>query len=225
MKERLDETKARMANACQLAGRDPQEVTIVAVSKKQTVESIRQLYDLGVRDFGENYLQEWLEKKPHLPDDIRWHFIGDVQSRKIKDIAHAQAFMVHSLDRDSQVQQWQKVPPESRPKLLLQVNVSGEDTKSGIDLQDIEQWFKRIAHSDLTIDGLMTFPPPQQNPEFNRGYFAQLRELQTWICEQDHPKWPCQELSMGISNDFEIAIEEGATLVRVGTQIFGPRPT
>ncbi|MCB0271404.1 MAG: YggS family pyridoxal phosphate-dependent enzyme [Bdellovibrionales bacterium] len=222
MKKQYEEICKRIDQACVSADRAFQDVTLVAVSKKQSVERIKKAYDLGIRNFGENYVQELLVKKEQLPKDIRWHFIGDTQSRKIPKIAGT-VYMVHSLDRESQLEKWVSIEKEKRPLLLLQVNLSKEETKSGVMPDEVEAFLQKILQTDLVLNGLMVFPPNAKDAQENRAFFSQAKALQTRIQMLQHPRLPCVALSQGVSNDFEVAIEEGATHVRLGTILFGER--
>ncbi|MCB1198625.1 MAG: YggS family pyridoxal phosphate-dependent enzyme [Deltaproteobacteria bacterium] len=212
----------RIEDACQKVGREASDVTIIAVSKKQSIEKIKQAYQQGQRHFGENYLQELRHKAEQLPQDIIWHFIGEVQSKKIAHLATCAA-VIHSTDRESQLIKWSKIEDQKRPKLLLQVNIAHEQTKSGVKVDEIECWCQKFQEMGIDLSGLMVFPPYAQNPEANRKYFAQAKQIQRRIQAKQDPTLPCSILSMGVSNDFDIAIEEGATHVRIGTAFFGER--
>lgn len=222
MKKAFEKIQTRIHETCKTSKRDPSEVTLIAVSKGQGVDAIQEAYNLGIRDFGENYVQEWLEKSPHLPKDIRWHFIGDLQSKKIKSIA-SHVFMVHSFCRDSQLEKWASLKQNnvSICKLLLQINIGHEKSKAGIDPDQLSGWMDKIKKAGLLMHGLMVFPPLAVQPEDNRGFFKEAKRLHNQI--QTFQESPAPVLSMGVSNDYEVAIEEGATHVRIGTQLFGPR--
>ena len=219
----LEEVRKRLEAAARRAGRDPAAVRLVAVSKTVDLERIKEAWDAGQLIFGENYLQEARSKIAALPQAVIWHFIGHLQSNKAK--AAVELFhLIHSVDRlrlaralDAAAAQRGMVQ-----EILLQVNLAGEASKSGATLKAAPELFQEIARlPHLRVVGLMTMPPWFADPEAARPYFRALRELrdrllQLGIC-------PLPELSMGMSGDFEAAVEEGATLVRVGTAIFGQR--
>ncbi len=227
LRENLTAIERRVEQACDTAGRSPEEVALIAVSKTHPVEAIQALYDAGQRHFGESYVQEWQDKARELPDDIVWHFIGHLQSNKAKYIVDDVA-LVHSVDRKSVMKQLHR-RSDARVDVLLQVNIAGQDTKSGVapgDLLDLLELTRN--YPGMRVRGLMTIPPYVDDPEENRGYFRQMRELferaQGWLEEHAADDAAAFEhLSMGMTADFEVAIEEGATMVRVGTAIFGQR--
>lgn len=211
---------ARIREAAQAVARDPDEVRLLAVSKTQPADAIRQASDAGLRDFGENYLQEALDKQADLGDlSLTWHFIGPIQSNKTKAIAEHFDW-VHSVDRLKIAQRLSDQRPESLPPLniCLQVNVSGEASKSGCEPQDVPELAHTIAALPrLRLRGLMAIPEPTDDPAEQRAAFARLRQLQNELdLELD-------TLSMGMSQDLEAAIAEGATWVRIGTALFGAR--
>ena len=210
----------RIREAAQAVARDPDEVRLLAVSKTQPAAAIREASRAGVRDFGENYLQEALEKQAELTDlSLTWHFIGPIQSNKTKAIAEHFDW-VHSVDRLKIAQRLSDQRPEPLPPLniCLQVNVSGEASKSGCEPQDVPALAQAIAALPrLRLRGLMTIPEPTDDPAEQRAAFARLRQLQNELdLELD-------TLSMGMSQDLEAAIAEGATWVRIGTALFGAR--
>lgn len=222
--------RARVDKACERAGRRPEEVTLVAVSKTWPASDLQALYDVGVRHFGESYAQEWEEKAPQLPDDIEWHFIGHLQSNKARLLA-GKTHLVHSVDRNSLIKELSKrsKQEDAVSRILLQVNVGEDENKSGVDADAVFGLLeKATSRENLIVCGLMTIPPFEQDPETNRGNFRELAALidpcRAWLEErgllEEHP---LEEVSMGMSGDFEIAIEEGATIVRVGSAIFGSR--
>ncbi len=213
----LAEVHARIARAAARAGRDPGTVTLVAVSKGHSIEAILEAYAEGQRDFGENRAQELADKAPLLPDDIRWHFIGSLQSRKVK-LVRPHTHLLHSLDRTKLAQVW--AADGSPPPALIQVNLAAEPQKHGAEVGDVPALIE--AARDLGIDctGLMLIPPAPDEAEDSRPWFAELAGLAGSLRAQfeslDH-------LSMGMTDDFEVAVEEGATVIRVGRAIFGPR--
>jgi pyridoxal phosphate enzyme (YggS family) len=205
----------RIDGAASEAGRSPDEVGLVAVSKGHPVEMIRSLYELGHRDFGENRAQELREKVPELPDDIRWHFVGPLQSNKVRIVRPA-VHALHSLDRMSLATAWLKGAGRP-PPTYLQVNIGAEEQKSGVEVGDVLPTLERLAKLSVPVIGIMTIPPLTTQPEGARQYFVAMRELRDRIVV-DHPD--VSGLSMGMTNDFDIAVAEGATVVRVGRAIF-----
>jgi PLP dependent protein len=214
---------SRVGAACARAGRDPAQVRLVAVSKTKPLELLRAAYQAGCRDFGENYAQELAQKAPAMPGDVRWHFIGHLQTNKAKLIApHAR--VVHALDSTRAAEALAKARPKDGPPLeaLVQVNLAREPQKAGADPDQAIPLLKEIsAIEGLRAVGLMIIPPLSEDPEASRPYFAGLRALRD-RARQD-TGLPLPELSMGMTADAEVAIEEGATLVRIGTAIFGSR--
>lgn len=222
--ENLARVHARMAAAALSVGRAPQTVRLVAVSKTQPPSAIRAAYATGQRDFGENYVQEMLAKQDALRDlaDICWHFIGHVQSRKTRDLARP-SLWIHGLDSRSAIEKLDARCREAglRLPVLLQINVGVEATKSGVTPEGAIE-LGRLLLRTQTLDwrGLMTIPPPLSGEPL-RALFRHMRELRDRL--SDALAHPLPELSMGMSADFELAIAEGATIIRVGTAIFGER--
>jgi pyridoxal phosphate enzyme (YggS family) len=217
----LQRIRERMAEAAIRAGRGPDSVRLVAVSKRKPAALIEQAYAEGQRDFGENYGQELAEKAAALAhlSDIRWHHIGGLQRNKVRDLLPL-CQLLHGVDRAALVRtiEQRAAADGQLARVLLQVNLSGEPSKSGCQPELVGELVGQLhACTHVKLDGLMTMPPPVSDPEQVRAFFAQLRELAT-----GHG---LAELSMGMSGDFEVAIEEGATLVRVGSAIFGARDT
>ncbi len=197
---------------------------LVLVSKKVDIDKIKEAYDLGVRDFGESRIQELLRKKSELPSDIRWHMIGHVQTNKVKDLV-GQTFLIHSIDSVRLAQEIQKIAEkvDVTVSVLLQVNVSGEETKYGFKPSEVESDLGRILELDrIRVKGLMTMAPHSDDLSIIRNCFKELRCLREELQAQYH-KLELKELSMGMSHDYSIAVEEGATMVRLGTVIFGER--
>ncbi|WP_147819108.1 YggS family pyridoxal phosphate-dependent enzyme [Salidesulfovibrio onnuriiensis] len=219
---RVQEEVAETARNC---GRNPGDVTIVAVSKIHPAESIRALHASGQVDFGENYVQEALGKQETLADlDLRWHFIGGLQSNKAKFVA-GQFALVHSVDSLKLAKMLDKKASELGvvQDILVQVNIAHEEQKSGIYEDNLFEMAEEVAGlENLHLVGLMTMPPFFDEPERARPVFARLRELRDSLEPRLDMKLP--HLSMGMTGDFVPAVEEGATLVRIGTRIFGPRP-
>lgn len=223
----LEQIQQQIHSACHDAGRDPQHVRLLAVSKKQPLSKIQTLAATGHQLFGESYVQELVDKQDQWPDQGQWHFVGALQTNKVKYLV-GRVTLIHSVDRLSLGQeiakQWQK--QDLTAHILLQINLAGESQKTGIDPQQAQELIGQLAPlPGLQIRGLMTLPPYAANPEDVRPYFRQLRELATRIEEAAIPGVSMQELSMGMSHDFPVAIAEGATLVRIGTALFGSRPT
>lgn len=225
IKENLETVENNIADAIKKAGRASEDVTLVAVSKTKPADMIREAYDLGVRDFGENRVQEIMEKYPLLPDDIRWHLIGHLQTNKVKYIIDKVA-MIHSVDSLKLAKEIsrQAVKKNVVMDILIEVNVAEEDSKFGTTCEDAISLVTDISKLDgIRIRGYMTVAPFVSDPEENRGVFRRLRQLlvDTKAKNIDNVNMDC--LSMGMSGDYTVAIEEGATFIRVGTNIFGGR--
>jgi pyridoxal phosphate enzyme (YggS family) len=229
----LHSVQVRMATACERSGRDPAEITLVAVTKTQTPDTLQAAYDLGLRHFGENRVEEAEGKVVQLPGDITWHMIGHIQSRKAKRVAPVFA-LVHSVDSLKLARRLDRLSVERAGALpvLLECNVSGEESKYGFDA---DRWHtdgeqrdvlfsvvkEIVALPNLWVQGLMTMAPIVVDPELARPVFVRLRELRDEL-EAAFPQGDWRHLSMGMTDDFEVAIEEGATIVRVGRAIFDP---
>ncbi len=203
-----------------------QEVSLIAVSKTKPVEMIKEAYGLGIRDFGENKVQELVQKYEELPKDIRWHMIGHLQRNKVKYIVD-KVYLIHSVDS---LRLAEEISKEAGKKgvcvnILIEVNIANEDSKFGIEnVDDCLELVMQIAQlPNIYVKGLMTVAPFTENAEENRVYFAKLRQLAVDITKKNIDNVNIGILSMGMSGDFEVAIEEGATYVRVGTDIFGRR--
>jgi len=223
--ENLARVKERMEAAARRAGRSPEEVRLVAVSKTVEVERVLQAIQAGVKDFGENYVQEAKKKIETLGQNVSWHFIGHLQTNKAK-LAVRLCGVIHSVDRPHLAGELNRAALQQGKVLpvLLQISLSGESTKFGALESEILRMAEEISMMPaITVKGLMTMPPFFENPEDSRPYFIKLRKLGEHLRQQNIPGIIAQELSMGMSNDFEVAIEEGSTLIRVGTAIFGPR--
>jgi pyridoxal phosphate enzyme (YggS family) len=192
--------------------------TLVAVSKGQSPAQVMAVYELGHRDFGENRAQEMAEKAAVLPADIRWHFVGSLQANKAR-LVRPITTLLHSLDRPSLAAAWVK-GPGLPPPVLVQVDLAGEEQKSGVPPEAAAATVEMALELGLTVRGLMAIPPAPDDPESSRHYFAELRDLRDRIVG-DHPA--VTELSMGMTDDYVVAIEEGSTIVRVGRAIFGSR--
>lgn len=223
--ERVSRVEARIVRACQSAGRSRDEITLVAVSKRQPLERIEAAYEAGIRIFGESRVQEAEGKQPRLPEGLVWHFVGPLQSNKVKRaVGCFRTF--HAVDREKIARRLDREAEKRGLRLrgFLEVNVGEEDSKHGFAP---DGFVRRVAglirHEHLDLVGLMAIPPLEDDPERTRHWFRRLRALRDEL--EAHPDWSDFPglLSMGMSGDFEIAIEEGATHIRVGTALFGPR--
>lgn len=195
-------------------------VTLIAVTKEVTVSVAKEVLELGINQLGENRFEGLQDKQEQIDGDVVWHFIGSLQTRKVKEIIYRIDYL-HSLDRMSLAKEIQKRANEPL-KCFLQVNVSGEESKHGIPPEEVVNFARELAELDkVQIVGLMTMAPYTDDQQIIRNSFKGLKELQTKVKELKIDNIPCNELSMGMSNDFEIAIEEGATFIRVGTDLVG----
>ena len=225
VQENYKDVEKRVAAACDRAGRSRKEVTLIAVSKTKPVEMVRDLMDIGVKDFGENHAQEVVAKTEAITEPLNWHFIGHLQRNKVKYVV-GRACLIHSI---SSLRLAEEIQKEALKKnlvmpVLIEVNIADEETKSGISEEEALALVRQASElPNLKIRGLMAIAPPVDDPEENRGYFRQMRELRDTIEAMKLPGVEMTELSMGMTGDFEVAIEEGATMVRVGTAIFGVR--
>jgi len=213
----LRTVRAAVAAAAARAGRDPRGITLVGVSKYATDEAVRAAYDEGLRDFGENRAEELVARAALLPGDVRWHFVGTLQGnkvRRVRPITH----LLHSLDRAELAGYWMK-GPGAPPPALVQVNLGLEPQKGGVAPGDALELVSTAIGLGIDVRGLMTVPPVGDSAEASRPYFNELRRLRDQIGES-HPA--VVELSMGMTDDFEVAVEEGASVLRVGRAIFGP---
>jgi pyridoxal phosphate enzyme (YggS family) len=223
--ENLDHIEERICAACERAGRDRRSVTLICVTKTKPLEMLQEAYEKGQRDFGENKVQEICRKKPELEPDIRWHMIGHLQRNKVRQLM-GQTVMIHSVDSlrlaetiSAEAEKAGLVMP-----VLIEVNAAQEESKFGVSIEETEELVRAIsALRGVHIEGLMTIAPYTDDPESNRGYFARLRELAVDIGQKCIDNVSMGVLSMGMTGDFEVAIEEGATHIRVGTGIFGER--
>ena len=225
IKENLDQVRETINAACIRAGRRPEEVTLIAVSKTKPVPMLEEAYAAGTRDFGENKVQEILAKKPELPQDIRWHMIGHLQRNKVSQVI-GNAVMIHSVDSLRLARQIEAEAAKKKVDvdILLEVNVAREESKYGFMLEEVEDAVMAIKDfPHVHIKGLMTIAPFVDNPEENRGIFKKLFEFAVDIGSKNIDNVTMSVLSMGMTGDYEVAIEEGATMVRVGTGIFGAR--
>ncbi len=225
LKENLEYVESQIREACERSGRLREEVTLIAVSKTKPVSVLKEAYDLGVRVFGENKVQELADKYEELPKDIRWHMIGHLQRNKVKYIVD-KVHMIHSVDS---LRLAEEISKEAGKKgvtvsILIEINVAEEETKFGTTCEDAVQLVEEIAKlPHLVIKGLMTIAPYVENAEENKQYFEKLRQIYVDIIHKNIDNVYMAELSMGMTGDYETAIAEGATYVRVGTGIFGER--
>ena len=223
--ENLAEVERRICAACERAGRSREEVTLIAVSKTKPISMIEELLPGGTRDFGENKVQELCEKYEQLPKDIRWHLIGHLQRNKVKYVVD-KACLIHSVDS---LRLAEAISEEGRKRqlslpVLIEVNVAGEESKFGVSPEETEELIRKIAKLPaVSVKGLMTIAPFVEDPEENRVHFANLKKLNVDIKRKSIDNVSMNVLSMGMTGDYEVAIEEGATMVRVGTGIFGER--
>lgn len=225
LQDNLIQVEQNIEEACRRAGRDRSEVTLIAVSKTKPAETLQEAYDLGVRVFGENKVQEMADKYEVLPKDIRWHLIGHLQRNKVKYIID-KAVLIHSVDslRLAQTIEKEAIKHNLTAHILIEVNVAREESKFGIFPEDLEALVDEIAKlPHIQVDGLMTIAPFVSDPEENRPVFRELRKLSVDISAKKVDNVNMSVLSMGMTNDYQVAIEEGATMVRVGTGIFGAR--
>jgi pyridoxal phosphate enzyme (YggS family) len=214
---RLTEVRAGIRVACERSGRDPASVVLVAVSKTADDAGIMAAYREGQRDFGENRAGELAERAPRLPADIRWHFIGRLQGNKVRRVRPV-THLLHSLDRPELVSYWAK-GAGAPPPVLVEVNIAGEAQKAGVEPEEAADLVGEASAMGLDVRGLMTMAPLVDDPEEVRPVFRELAELRAGLAR----RWAAlTELSMGMTDDFEVAVEEGATILRIGRAIFGP---
>ncbi|MCI7180856.1 MAG: YggS family pyridoxal phosphate-dependent enzyme [Schaedlerella sp.] len=225
LKEQLMQVEENIQKACKRAGRSRDEVTLIAVSKTKPVEVLQEAYDLGVRVFGENKVQELTQKYEALPKDIQWHMIGHLQTNKVKYIVDKVA-MIHSVDSLKLAETIEKEAERKNciVKILVEVNVAGEESKYGLKMEEVLPFVEIIStFKHIRVCGLMTIAPFVEISEENRTIFKNLHKLSVDINNKNIDNVSVSILSMGMTNDYEVAIEEGADMVRVGTGIFGVR--
>lgn len=223
--ENLADVEKHICEACARAGRSRDEVTLIAVSKTKPVSMIEELLPGGTRDFGENKVQELVDKYEVLPKDIHWHLIGHLQRNKVKYVVD-KACLIHSVDsmRLAETISEEGVKKGVTVPVLIEVNVAGEESKFGVTLEETEGLVREIAKlPSIQIKGLMTIAPYVEDPEENRVHFSRLKQLSVDIKNKNIDNVSMDVLSMGMTGDYQVAIEEGATMVRVGTGIFGER--
>jgi PLP dependent protein len=221
------EIVARIAQAAVSNGRDPRDVKILGAAKAQDIKSIEAAIEAGVLLIGENYVQEASRKRKSLPRSVEWHMIGHLQRNKAK--AAVEIFdVIESLDNAELARELDKEgrKRDVRVRALIQINISGEETKSGIAKAKVAELLRTVGRLDhVRIEGLMTVPPLSENCEETRPYFRELRQLRDELHSLKLPNVDLRELSMGMTHDYLVAVEEGATIVRIGTALFGPRRT
>lgn len=223
--ENLEQVRKNIDEACRMAGRDPKEVTLIAVSKTKPVSMLKEAYDAGARCFGENKVQEIMDKHPQLPEDIQWHMIGHLQRNKVKYIVD-KVSMIHSVDslRLAQTIKQEAAKHNVCVPVLLEVNVAQEESKFGLKMDEVLPLIDTIADfPHIKVQGLMTIAPYVENAEDNRDFFRQLKKLSVDIEAKNINNVSMSVLSMGMTGDYQVAVQEGATMVRVGTGIFGER--
>ena len=225
LKENLEYVESQIREACERSGRLREEVTLIAVSKTKPVSVLKEAYDLGVRVFGENKVQELADKYEELPKDIRWHMIGHLQRNKVKYIID-KVELIHSVDslRLAETIEKEAAKHNITANILIEVNVAKEESKFGLMPEELDEFVSEVAKfPHIQVQGLMTIAPFVDDPEENRGIFQRLRKLSVDIAAKNVDNITMRILSMGMTNDYTVAVEEGAAMVRVGTGIFGAR--
>ena len=225
IRDHLNEVRENIQKACEKAGRSPQEVTLIAVSKTKPLFMLEEAYEAGARDFGENKVQEILEKHPKMPEDARFHMIGHLQRNKVKQVL-PHAVLIHSVDSYRLAEQVSQDAGKLgiTAKILLEVNVAKEESKFGMMPEEVPEMVEQISLlPHLQIEGLMTIAPFVDDPEKNRPVFQKLYQLSVDIKKKNIDNVNMSVLSMGMTGDYQVAVEEGATMIRVGTGIFGAR--
>nr|WP_294678608.1 YggS family pyridoxal phosphate-dependent enzyme [uncultured Blautia sp.] len=223
--ENLKQVQKNIEEACERVKRDPGEVTLIAVSKTKPVSMLKEAYDAGARVFGENKVQEIVDKYDQMPSDVQWHMIGHLQRNKVKYIIDKVA-MIHSVDS---IRLAEAIEKEAAKKdvvvpILIEVNVAQEESKFGLKPEEVSDFIQQIStFSHIRVRGLMTIAPYVENPEENREIFCELKKLSVDIAAKNINNVTMSVLSMGMTGDYTVAVQEGATMVRVGTGIFGAR--
>jgi pyridoxal phosphate enzyme (YggS family) len=218
IKKQVEDTAIR-------CGRNPEDITLIAVSKTKPLSDIEELIQIGVEDFGENKVQELCDKYENVSKPVRFHQIGHLQTNKVKYIVD-KAYLIHSVDSLKLAKELQKMAAKKQVtvQILIEVNVAREDSKYGLYTEEVIPFLEEIsAYPNIHVNGLMTIAPFVENPEENRKYFRTLKQLSLDIISKNIDNIDMNVLSMGMTNDYKVAIEEGATMVRVGTAIFGAR--
>lgn len=225
IKENLNKVLENIEKAAKRSGRSPKDITLIGVSKTIAPENIQTLVDLGVKNLGENKVQELVSKMPVIKGDVKWHLIGSLQSNKIKYIA-GQVFLIHSVDS---IKLAENINKEAKKRdilidILVEINIGNEETKHGFSLEEAEEAIEKISLlSNISIKGLMCIAPFKEDPEENRTLFRTMKALYDKYAKENHSHIHMEYLSMGMTNDYEIAIEEGSNMVRIGTGLFGKR--
>ena len=225
LKDNLKKVQDNLLSTCKQAGIDPKSVTLIAVSKTKPVEMVNEIYAEGVRDFGENKVQELVDKYEVMPKDIRWHLIGHLQTNKVKYIVD-KVYMIHGVDSLKLAKEINKeaIKHHIKVNILVQVNIAREETKFGVLEENAIQLIEEISKLEgIAIKGLMTIAPYVVNSEENRLYFQKMKQLSVDIIHKNIDNVCMECMSMGMTGDYMVAIEEGATYIRVGTAIFGER--
>ena len=225
LKDNLMSVQDNIKQAAMRSGRELSDITLIAVSKTKPVEMIKEIYDLGVRDFGENKVQELVAKYDQLPGDIKWHLIGHLQTNKVKYIVD-KVYMIHSVDSLKLAREISReaVKRGITVNILIEVNVAGEESKYGISPDELEETVRQVAElPGIIIRGLMTVAPYVVDSEENRPIFVKMKQFVVDIIQKNIDNVYMDCLSMGMSGDYTVAVEEGATYIRVGTSIFGER--
>ena len=225
IKENYRAVKENITSACDACGRKAEDVTLIAVSKTKPLKMLMEAYEAGARDFGENKVQELEEKIPNMPTDVRWHMIGHLQRNKVKFIV-GKVYLIHSVDSLRLAEEISKeaVKKGVTVKILIEVNVAEEESKFGTTTEETTALIESVSKlPGVIIEGLMTIAPFTENPEENRKYFQKLKQLSVDIKTKNIDNVNMNVLSMGMTGDYLVAVQEGATYVRVGTGIFGER--
>lgn len=225
IKQNIESIEAEIKEICNRCGRSFEDITLIAVSKTIDTQRINYAVDCGISNLGENKVQEIMDKYDQVSKNVKWHLIGHLQSNKVKYIID-KVELIHSVDSEKLAEEISRRSEKHNMKkdVLVQINVAKEDTKFGIDIEDAVDFIKNISRFDnLCIKGLMTIAPYDEDPEKVRPVFRQLKQKFDQLAQMDIPNTDMKYLSMGMSNDYPIAIEEGANMVRVGTAIFGKR--
>ncbi len=225
IKENIITVRHNMEMACKRSGRKPEEALLIAVTKTKPISQLQEAYDAGCRDFGENKVQDLIKKYEQLPKDIKWHMIGHLQRNKVKYIVD-KVFLIHSVDSYELAETISKeaVKKQISVNILVEVNIAGEESKFGAAPDEALELIRKISGlPGICVKGLMTIAPYVENAEENRQYFVNLRQLSVDIRNENIDNVNMKILSMGMTGDYAVAVEEGATYVRVGTGIFGER--
>ena len=225
LKQNLEDVERRISLACERANRPREDVTLVAVSKTKPLEMVEEVLDLGILEFGENKVQEMVDKYERIKSPVHWHLIGHLQTNKVKYIVD-KTVLIHSVDSLKLANQIQKEAEKKNctVPILIEVNIANEETKFGVSKEETLPLIEEISKlPNVHVCGLMTSAPFVEDPEENRCYFRELHQLFVDISHKNIDNIDMKILSMGMTNDFEVAIEEGSTMVRIGTAIFGAR--